>query len=142
MSTILFVGHLSVTCDENSLYQVFSQVGPIQSIKLMRTRKKASLGYAFVTMNTIEDTARAINVLNGQLLCGREMKIGYGTANDSKNSKTYMYNGNGNQNNSNSNPNNPNNFNNTNFNPVDKVQAPLHMNSLLLRFSSSTHLQK
>ena len=73
----VFVGDLAVSCDENHLYGMFIEYGPIYSIKLMRTRKHLSLGYAFVALYSMEKALLAINNLNGKPLCGRNIRTAF-----------------------------------------------------------------
>ena len=83
-STTLFVGDLSVTCTEEALYQAFSEVGTPNEVRIIRTRRNASLGYAFVTMSTPESATKAIQQLNGQNLNGRRLRIGFASEVDQK----------------------------------------------------------
>lgn len=77
--TSLFVGDLAVICAEADLIETFSPFGQIRSVRVMRTRKKLSLGYAFVALDTMENALAAMNALNGKPLCGRNMRIAFAT---------------------------------------------------------------
>lgn len=83
-STTLFVGDLSVTCTEPMLMQLFSQCGTTTEVRIIRTRRNASLGYAFVTMSTAEDATTAIKQLNGHMLNGRSLRIGFANEVDNR----------------------------------------------------------
>lgn len=83
-STTLFVGDLSVTCTEHMLMQLFSQCGMTTEVRIIRTRRNASLGYAFVTMCTAEDATTAIKQLNGYMLNGRGLRIGFANEVDNR----------------------------------------------------------
>jgi len=48
----LFAGDLSSTCTEEHLYELFCPFGQIQQIRIQKSKKNVSLGYAFVTMDT------------------------------------------------------------------------------------------
>ena len=74
----LFVGNLNISCKESDLFEKFSTCGTVSNIRLMKTRKKSSLGYAFVTMATREESLVALCKLNNQELCGCAMRIGLG----------------------------------------------------------------
>lgn len=72
----LFVGDLSTVCSENDLVSAFSQYGVVTSAKIQRFRtNKKSMGYGFVSMQTEEEAEIARNNLDGQLLCGRHLRI-------------------------------------------------------------------
>ena len=75
----VFVGDLAVSCDESHLYEMFIEFGLIYSIKLMRTRKNLSLGYAFVTYLSMDNALSAIQNLNGKALCGRNIRTSFAT---------------------------------------------------------------
>jgi RNA recognition motif-containing protein len=92
-STTLFVGDLSVTCTENMLLQLFSQCGMTAEVRIIRTRKNASLGYAFVTMCTSEEATAAIEQLNGYRLNGRSLRIGFANEVDNRKQAAPAYNG-------------------------------------------------
>lgn len=74
----LYVGDLLPEVNEAELYELFSRVGPVVSIKLCRdiiTRR--SLGYAYVNYQQPDDAQRALEQLNFSEVRGQQMRIMY-----------------------------------------------------------------
>ena len=74
----LFVGDLSVTCDEQRLNELFQSCGVvITSLRIMKNKDNSSLGYGFVNVETVEQAQHAFTSLNGILVCGRYLRLGF-----------------------------------------------------------------
>jgi len=65
LNTSLYVGDLSEDCTEAILWEYFTKVGPVGSIRILRdVVTKKSLGYAYVNYQNYPDADRALNTLN------------------------------------------------------------------------------
>jgi len=75
----LYVGDLERECTEAQLYELFSQVGPVASIRVCRDAvTRRSLGYAYVNYNSAVDESaaeRALESLNYTPLNGKPIRI-------------------------------------------------------------------
>jgi cold-inducible RNA-binding protein len=76
MSRKLFVGNLPFQTDESELQNLFSQVGTVESVTVMRDRATGQArGFAFVEMSTDDEAQRAIAELNAHQLGGRALAV-------------------------------------------------------------------
>ncbi len=76
MSTKLYVGNLTFDATENELQDLFAQHGPVTEVNLVQDRVTGKArGFAFVTMETKEGAAAAIQALNGKDLKGRALTV-------------------------------------------------------------------
>lgn len=67
----LYVGELHLDVTEAMLYELFSQVGPVSSIRVCRDAiTRRSLGYAYVNFHNALDCERALDTLNYALIKG------------------------------------------------------------------------
>lgn len=75
----LYVGDLDREATEASLYELFSQVGPVASIRVCRDAvTRRSLGYAYVNYNSALDPVaaeRALDALNYTEVNGKPIRI-------------------------------------------------------------------
>lgn len=78
-SASLYVGDLDREITEAQLYELFSQVGPVASIRVCRDAEtRRSLGYAYVNYNSAVDekaAERAMEALNYQVVNGKPIRI-------------------------------------------------------------------
>lgn len=76
MGKKLYVGNLSYNVDESALHGHFSQIGAVESAKVVTDRESGrSKGFGFVEMATDEDANRAIEECNGKDFMGRNIVV-------------------------------------------------------------------
>ncbi|XP_055921634.1 protein elav [Eupeodes corollae] len=89
--TNLIVNYLPQTMTEDEIRALFSSIGEIESVKLIRDKSQAfidplnpqnspkgqSLGYGFVNYLRAQDAEQAVNVLNGLRLQNKTIKVSF-----------------------------------------------------------------
>ncbi len=76
MNNKLYVGNLSYNTDEPALREVFSKAGNIRSISIIMDRMtNQPRGFAFVEMETPAEALKAIQMVNGREVDGRELRV-------------------------------------------------------------------
>lgn len=76
MAKNLFVGSLPFSTNEDTLGQLFTQAGQVQSVTVIKDKYTgSSRGFAFVEMVTEEDAKKAIDKLNGYEIEGRKIVV-------------------------------------------------------------------
>ena len=76
MGRKLYVGNLPYEVGETELQDLFSSVGPVDSVSVMRDQATGRpRGFAFVEMSTEEGAQTAIRNLNERLVGGRSLTV-------------------------------------------------------------------
>ncbi|XP_029410849.1 polyadenylate-binding protein 1-like isoform X2 [Nannospalax galili] len=72
----LYVGDLHPDVTEAMLYEMFSPVGPILSIRVCRdVATRRSLGYAYINFQQPADAERALDTMNFEMIKGQPIRI-------------------------------------------------------------------
>jgi len=76
MSTRLYVGNISFKATEDDVKNLFSQMGEVASVRLIKDEATGRLrGFGFVEMATKEDAQKAISSLNGTTFMERSIVV-------------------------------------------------------------------
>ena len=76
MNTRLYVGNLSFNTTADGVRTAFVQFGTVSDVHLVTDRETGrSRGFAFVTMGTTEEAAKAIEGMDGKTLDGRPLRV-------------------------------------------------------------------
>ncbi|PIR02811.1 MAG: RNA-binding protein [Candidatus Nealsonbacteria bacterium CG_4_9_14_3_um_filter_35_11] len=76
MEKKLYIGSLSYSTTEDSLRDLFSQAGTVDSVAVIIDKISGrSKGFGFVEMSTEEEAEKAIEMFNGKELDGRKIVV-------------------------------------------------------------------
>lgn len=76
MNRKLFVGNLPYSTQESTLQDMFTEAGPVESVRVMRDMATGrSRGFAFVEMQTEDGARAAIDRFNQTELEGRRLAV-------------------------------------------------------------------
>ncbi|XP_043913231.1 U2 snRNP-associated SURP motif-containing protein-like [Protopterus annectens] len=81
-TTNIYIGNINAKMDEEMLCKEFGKFGPLASVKIMWPRteeeKARDKNCGFVAFMSRRDADRALKTLNGKVIMGFEMKLGWG----------------------------------------------------------------
>jgi RNA recognition motif-containing protein len=76
MNTRLYVGNLSFNTNADGVRAAFQEFGEVTDVHLVSDRETGrSRGFAFVTMGTPEEAAKAIQGMDGRTIDGRPLRV-------------------------------------------------------------------
>jgi RNA recognition motif-containing protein len=71
----LYVGNIAFECKEDDIYELFSTIGNVGDVSLVRDDFGKNRGFGFVTMRTNAEGDKAIDELNGAEMKGRNIAV-------------------------------------------------------------------
>ncbi len=78
MAVNLYVGNLPYRIDEDSLRQLFTPYGNVETSKVIKDRQTGrSKGFGFIEMSTQSEAEAAIKALNETAVDGRNLKVNF-----------------------------------------------------------------
>jgi RNA recognition motif-containing protein len=76
MGKKLYVGNLPFSATEESLKEVFSRYGTVETVTIITDRSTGqSKGFGFIELSTKQEAAEAISKLNNSEMDGRTLKV-------------------------------------------------------------------
>lgn len=71
----LYVGNIAFECHEDDINAVFSDIGAVGDVSLVRDNEGKNRGFGFVTMRAREDGQKCIDELDGSEVRGRKIAV-------------------------------------------------------------------
>lgn len=76
MEKKIYVGNISFKATEDDIRGLFAEVGEVTSVKMINDAATGRpKGFGFVAMATEEDTAKAIEAINGKVFMDRPLSV-------------------------------------------------------------------
>ncbi|KAG2190040.1 hypothetical protein INT46_007405 [Mucor plumbeus] len=98
-SRVVFVGNIPFELSEEQLIEVFKEVGPVASFRLLFDRDTGRpKGYGFCEFLDAETAASAVRNLNDYEIGGRQLRVDYAAMDDNQSRPSHQGGGNQNQN--------------------------------------------
>jgi len=80
----LYVGNLSFDASESDLFELFNGVGKVQNAEIVSNKyTQKSKGFAFVTLQTVDEARRAVTELHDKEFMGRKLVVSGAKTSDS-----------------------------------------------------------
>jgi RNA recognition motif-containing protein len=73
--TKLYVGNIAFECSEDDLMKVFSEMGVVGDVSLVKDELGRNRGFGFITMRTKEGGDKAMEELDGKEVMGRNIAV-------------------------------------------------------------------
>jgi hypothetical protein len=88
----LYVGNLSFDATESDLFELFKGVGSVQNAEIVSHKQTMkSKGFAFVTMMSVDEARRAVEVLHDQDFMGRKLVVSGAKTSDVRHTSSSSY---------------------------------------------------
>lgn len=82
LSSTLFLGDLSIFCQESDIYHLFNTFGPIERIEIKKNEHSGpQLTYAFIKFKFAHSAEMALRQVNGTLFMGRFIRMNWAVDN-------------------------------------------------------------
>ena len=76
MEVKLYVGNMTYDTTEDQLRTMFTEAGPVVAVDVIKDRDTGTAkGFAFITMSSQADAAKAITMFNGKEVGGRPLTV-------------------------------------------------------------------
>ena len=84
----LYVGNLSFDATESDLFDLFNGVGKVQNAEIVSNKyTQKSKGFAFVTLQTVDEARRAVTELHDKDFMGRKLVVSGAKTSDAGSSR-------------------------------------------------------
>jgi RNA recognition motif-containing protein len=71
----LYVGNIAFECNEQDLHDLFAEAGQVGDVSLVRDDIGRNRGFGFITMRTKEGGEKAMELLDGKEVKGRNIAV-------------------------------------------------------------------
>ena len=76
----LFVGGVSLECNEMMLREFFAECGELANVYMPKNESGVNKGFAYVTFSSVEEATTAVDTLNGKQCAGSAIRLDYAEA--------------------------------------------------------------
>lgn len=84
----LYIGNLSFDATESDLFELFNGVGKVQNAEIVSNKyTQKSKGFAFVTLQTVDEARRAVTELHDKEFMGRKLVVSGAKTSDAVSSR-------------------------------------------------------